>query len=252
MNGGVCLVIDVDPHRLQRRVQTRYLDTVASTVDEAVERALRAKRDRRGAAASASSATRPPWFPSCCAAGVPVDIVTDQTSAHDPLSYMPEGVDPGDAPDYAAKKPEEFTDRARASMAKHVEAHGRLPRRRRRGVRLRQLDPRRGAARRLRTGVRVPRLRAGLHPAAVLRGQGPVPLGRAVRRPGRHRRHRPGHPRPVPGERARWPGGSAWPASGSRSRACPRASAGSATANGTGPACGSTRWSPRARCRLRS
>jgi urocanate hydratase len=54
--------------------------------------------------------------------GVPVDIVTDQTSAHDPLSYVPEGIDPEDAPDYAAKKPEEFTDRARASMAKHVEA----------------------------------------------------------------------------------------------------------------------------------
>ncbi len=54
--------------------------------------------------------------------GLEVDIVTDQTSAHDPLSYIPEGIDPGDAPDYAAKKPEEFTDRARASMAKHVEA----------------------------------------------------------------------------------------------------------------------------------
>jgi urocanate hydratase len=51
-----------------------------------------------------------------------VDIVTDQTSAHDPLSYVPEGVDPADAPDYAAAKPEEFTDRARASMARHVEA----------------------------------------------------------------------------------------------------------------------------------
>src|SRR5690606_26828702 len=49
-------------------------------------------------------------------------IVTDQTSAHDPLSYVPEGVDPADAPDYAAAKPEEYTDRARASMARHVEA----------------------------------------------------------------------------------------------------------------------------------
>ena len=51
-----------------------------------------------------------------------VDIVTDQTSAHDPLSYLPEGVDLGDWDDYASKKPEEFTDRARASMARHVEA----------------------------------------------------------------------------------------------------------------------------------
>src|SRR3712207_2421453 len=54
--------------------------------------------------------------------GVEVDVVTDQTSAHDPLSYLPEGVDPGDWQDYAGTKPEEFTDRARASMARHVAA----------------------------------------------------------------------------------------------------------------------------------
>jgi urocanate hydratase len=54
--------------------------------------------------------------------GVPIDIVTDQTSAHDPLSYLPEGIDLGDWDDYAASKPEEFTDRARESMAKHVQA----------------------------------------------------------------------------------------------------------------------------------
>ena len=83
--------------------------------------------------------------------------------------------------------------------------HGRLHGRGRRGVRLRQLDPRRSRASRLRAGVRVPRLRAGLHPAAVLRRQGPVPLGRAVRRPGRHRQDRPGDPRAVPGERAAGP-----------------------------------------------
>jgi urocanate hydratase len=54
--------------------------------------------------------------------GVAADIVTDQTSAHDPLSYVPSGVAPEDAADYAAKKPEEFTERARESMARHVEA----------------------------------------------------------------------------------------------------------------------------------
>jgi urocanate hydratase len=53
---------------------------------------------------------------------VPIDIVTDQTSAHDPLSYLPEGIDLDDWHEYAEKKPEEFTDRARASMAKHVQA----------------------------------------------------------------------------------------------------------------------------------
>ena len=61
-------------------------------------------------------------FPALLEQDAPIDIVTDQTSAHDPLSYLPEGVDLDDWEDYAAKKPEEFTDRARASMAKHVEA----------------------------------------------------------------------------------------------------------------------------------
>jgi urocanate hydratase len=121
MNGGACLVIDVDPARLHRRVETRYLDTVASTVDDAVEQAVRARAEKKavsiGVAGNAATIV-----PELLRRGVPVDIVTDQTSAHDPLSYVPEGVDPADAPDYAAKKPEEYTDRARASMARHVEA----------------------------------------------------------------------------------------------------------------------------------
>jgi len=121
MNGGACLVIDVDAARLRRRVETRYLDTVASTVDEAVELAIAAKREKRALSVGVvgNAAT---LVPELLRRGVEVDIVTDQTSAHDPLSYLPEGVDLGDAPDYAAQKPEEFTDRARASMAKHVEA----------------------------------------------------------------------------------------------------------------------------------
>ena len=81
---------------------------------------------------------------------------------------------------------------------------GRLPRPGRRGVRLRQQPADRGPARRLRPGLRLPRLPARLHPAAVLRGQGPVPVGGPVRRPGRHRRHRPGRARGVP--RRRGPG----------------------------------------------
>jgi urocanate hydratase len=121
MNGGACLVIDVDPARLARRVTARYLDTVASSVDDAVEQAVQARtrRQARSVGVVGNAAT---LFPELLRRGVPVDIVTDQTSAHDPLSYVPEGVEPGDAPDYAAKKPEEFTDRARASMARHVEA----------------------------------------------------------------------------------------------------------------------------------
>ena len=121
MNGGACLVIDVDPARLRRRVENRYLDTVADSLDDAVDQAVAARRERRelsvGVVGNAAT-----LVPELLRRGVPVDIVTDQTSAHDPLSYVPEGVSLSDAPDYAAKKPEEFTDRARASMAKHVEA----------------------------------------------------------------------------------------------------------------------------------
>ncbi|MGH3506211.1 MAG: urocanate hydratase, partial [Nocardioidaceae bacterium] len=121
LNGGVCLIVDVDESRLRRRVEHRYLDEVAGSLDEAVETALRrrAERTARSIGIVGNAAT---VFPELLRRGVEIDIVTDQTSAHDPLSYLPEGVEVGDWHDYAAKKPEEFTERARLSMAKHVEA----------------------------------------------------------------------------------------------------------------------------------
>jgi urocanate hydratase len=121
MNGGVCLIIDVDRHRLQRRVGTRYLDTIASTLDDGIAQAIAAKRERHALSVGVVG-NAAVLVPEILRRGVDVDIVTDQTSAHDPLTYVPDGVDPGDAPDYAAAKPEEFTDRARESMARHVEA----------------------------------------------------------------------------------------------------------------------------------
>ncbi|HLT61417.1 MAG TPA: urocanate hydratase, partial [Microlunatus sp.] len=106
MNGGACLIVDVDAARLRRRVATRYLDTIADDLDAAVAEAVAAKRERRawsvGVVGNAATV-----FPELLRRGVEIDIVTDQTSAHDPLSYVPEGVDPADAPDYAAAKPEE-------------------------------------------------------------------------------------------------------------------------------------------------
>ncbi|MBM0226471.1 MULTISPECIES: urocanate hydratase [Micromonospora] len=121
MNGGACLIVDVDRSRLDRRVHDRYLDEVADSLDDAVARVLAAKRDRRalsvGVVGNAAVV-----FPELLVRGVEIDIVTDQTSAHDPLSYLPVGVEPADARDYAAAKPAEFTDRARASMARHVAA----------------------------------------------------------------------------------------------------------------------------------
>jgi urocanate hydratase len=121
MNGGVCLVVDVDRTRLQRRVDTRYLDTIADDLDQAVREAEQAKKDRvpRSIGVVGNAAV---VFPELLLKGVGIDIVTDQTSAHDPLAYVPVGVELEDARDYAAAKPEEFTDRARASMARHVAA----------------------------------------------------------------------------------------------------------------------------------
>jgi urocanate hydratase len=121
LNDGVCLIVDVDETRLRRRVDHRYLDEVAPTLDAAVEAAVRWKADRKprsiGIVGNAAVV-----FPELLRRGVEIDIVTDQTSAHDPLSYLPEGVEVDDWHDYAAAKPEEFTQRAQASMAKHVEA----------------------------------------------------------------------------------------------------------------------------------
>ena len=121
MNGGVCLLVDVDGTRLQRRVEHRYLDAVATNIDEAISRCLAAKRDRTALSVGlvGNCAT---VAPELLRRGVEIDIVTDQTSAHDPLSYLPEGVTLADWHHYAERKPEEFTDRARASMAKHVQA----------------------------------------------------------------------------------------------------------------------------------
>ena len=121
MNGGACLIIDVDRAKLERRVASRYLDVVADSLEEGVRLAVEAQIARRalsvGVVGNAAL-----LLPELLRMGVPVDIVTDQTSAHDPLSYVPSGVEPGDAAAYAAAKPEEFTDRARHSMARHVEA----------------------------------------------------------------------------------------------------------------------------------
>jgi urocanate hydratase len=121
MNDGVCLVVDVDETRLRRRVKDRYLDEVADDLDDAVRRCLAAKSERRPLSVGLTGNCAV-VFPELLRRGVPIDIVTDQTSAHDPLSYLPEGVDLGDWHDLAERKPEEFTDRARASMSRQAEA----------------------------------------------------------------------------------------------------------------------------------
>jgi len=121
LNDGACLIVDVDPHRLQRRVAHRYLDEVADDLDDAIAKALRAKEERRGWSVGVVG-NAAEVFPELLRRGVEIDLVTDQTSAHDPLSYLPTGIGLDEWSEYAEKKPEEFTDRARESMARHVEA----------------------------------------------------------------------------------------------------------------------------------
>jgi urocanate hydratase len=121
MNGGVALVIECDPQRAQRRVETRYLDEIASDVDDAISRVTKAKR-ARAALSVGLIGNAADVLPELLRRGLDVDIVTDQTSAHDPLAYLPKGVDLADWHDYASAKPDQFTDRSRDSMAEHVDA----------------------------------------------------------------------------------------------------------------------------------
>ncbi len=121
MNEGTCLIVDIDESRLRRRVVDRYLDEVADNLDDAINRAVAAKNARKAISIGlvGNAAT---IFAELLKREVPIDIVTDQTSAHDPLYYIPEGVELRDAREYAEKMPQEFTERAEAAMAKHVEA----------------------------------------------------------------------------------------------------------------------------------
>jgi len=121
MNEGTCLIVDIDESRLRRRIETRYLDEIADNIDDAIERVVRYKAQNKAISVGlvGNAAT---VFPELLKREVPFDIVTDQTSAHDPMYYIPEGIELDDAREYAESNPEDFTKRAQASMAKHVEA----------------------------------------------------------------------------------------------------------------------------------
>ncbi len=121
MNEGTCLIIDVDETRLRRRLADRYLDEIADNLDAAIDRVVAAKNAREAVSVGlvGNSAT---IMAELLRRDVPIDIVTDQTSAHDPLAYLPEGVELADSAAYARRNPEEYTRRAEESMAKHVEA----------------------------------------------------------------------------------------------------------------------------------
>jgi urocanate hydratase len=122
MNEGVALCVEVDPERLARRLETGYLDEQAEDLGDAVRRAERAAAERRavsiGLVGNAAEV-----LPELLAAGFWPDVVTDQTSAHDPLGgYVPRGLDAGDAPAARRRDPDGYVKQARESIAAHCEA----------------------------------------------------------------------------------------------------------------------------------
>jgi urocanate hydratase len=119
MNEGVALCVEVDPDRIRRRLDTRYLDEEADDLGDAVERCTRAKQERRalsvGLCGNAAQV-----IPELLDRGFEADIVTDQTSAHDPLGgYVPAGLTLAEAEALRRDNPEEYVDRARRSAAAH-------------------------------------------------------------------------------------------------------------------------------------
>lgn len=125
LNGGVCIIADVDETRLKRRQGKRYLDEVTTSLDEAIEMANKAKEEKRaltiGVVGNAAEI-----FPEVLkrhrAGELTVDIVTDQTSAHDPLSYLPVEHSVDEWHREAKADPQTFTKKARESMAAQVQA----------------------------------------------------------------------------------------------------------------------------------
>ncbi|MCW2819574.1 MAG: urocanate hydratase, partial [Marmoricola sp.] len=121
MNDGVAICVDVDQSRIERRIEHRYLDVQADSTQHALELAVEARDARRplsiGVLGNAAEV-----FPHLLEIQAPIDVVTDQTSAHDPLSYLPVGVPFEDWHDAARRDPGGFTKDAQAAMATHVRA----------------------------------------------------------------------------------------------------------------------------------
>ncbi len=121
LNGGVALCIDVDPTRVQRRLETRYLDELAESLEDAVARCELARKERRALSVGLVG-NAAVLIPKLLDMNFPADIVTDQTSAHDPLSYIPADLTPEATTEMARNDPQELIRRSRLSMAAHCAA----------------------------------------------------------------------------------------------------------------------------------
>ncbi len=119
MNDGVALCVEVDPERIRRRLETRYLDEQADDLDDAVRRCTAAKAERRALSVGLCG-NAAELIPELLTRGFGADIVTDQTSAHDPLvGYIPAGLSLAEADQLRERDPDEYIRRARASAAAH-------------------------------------------------------------------------------------------------------------------------------------
>ena len=121
MNEGVGLIVEVDPHRIQRRLETAYLDVVADDLDDALRRVEEALAEEK-AVSIGLLGNAADVLPELVRRGVTPDVVTDQTSAHDPLYYYPRGMSFADAVALRERDPDRFKELAMESMARHVEA----------------------------------------------------------------------------------------------------------------------------------
>jgi urocanate hydratase len=121
MNGGVVICVECDQSRIARRIEFGYLDEQADDIDDAVRRAV-AARDAGRALSIGLLGNAADVVPGLLMMNAPIDIVTDQTSAHDPLTYLPRGIAFEDMAALRAEDPEGFTRRARESMAAQVMA----------------------------------------------------------------------------------------------------------------------------------
>jgi urocanate hydratase len=238
LNGGVGLCIEIDRGRIERRVESRYLDEIAGDLDDALSRCDVARAERRALSVGLQG-NAADVLPELLRRNVAVDIVTDQTSAHDPLNgYVPNLLTPAEADRLRTQDPHEYIDRARRAMASHCAA---IVGFKDRGAEVFDYG----------NSLRVEAKLGGFERAFDYPGFVPAYVRRYPEI--RLTSSRPTRPSSTSSPTTnRWRAGSALPGSGSSSRGCRRGSAG--LDMGSAPAwdCGSTRWWRAASSRRRS
>ena len=178
MNDGVALCVEVDPYRIQRRLETKYCDVMVKDLSEAWKLAqqFKIKGEGKSIALLGNAAD---ILPDMLNRGMNPDIVTDQTSAHDALhGYVPSGLKVEELSEWRKNKPDEYIRRSMESMAAHVRAM------------LDFQNPRAGSETGRRQRIRLSRICTGVYSSVILRRAGAFSLGGIVRRPGRYLRDR--------------------------------------------------------------